>query len=143
MLRSHAWLVLSPSVFLATLAACGGGSTDSSKETSMGSGGGSTSSSSGTAATCGVTAIDSFYAAAGTSVPSDCSSCVASNCCASGDACDGDPECVSFMACVGGCSANDETCISNCANTYGGTSGNAFNESDALLNCAGSCSSCT
>jgi hypothetical protein len=104
----------------------------------------SSGGSSGGATTCGTVSVDGFYSAASTSVPASCTSCVTGSCCTTGDACDGDPTCVALMSCIGGCSANDTTCLNNCASQHGGgTSSQAFTEMKNLLNCVGNgCSAC-
>jgi hypothetical protein len=49
------------------------------------------------------------------------------------------------MECLGSCvaSADVQTCTTNCASTYGGATGPAFSEAQAVLNCVGNgCSAC-
>jgi hypothetical protein len=47
-----------------------------------------------------------------------CSSCFGASCCAAGNACSGNAECVALETCLGGCNAGDTTCETSCSTQH-------------------------
>ena len=68
-------------------------------------------------------------------------------CSSSYDTCEGDPNCMSYSACLQGCASGDTTCTSNCASTYATGYSEYLNYADCLCftacttQCASACSS--